>query len=143
MFDKETNSSFTEEVPRLPIKSFYPWNASSGFFYLLSFAIQIYYILFSLAHANLWDVLFCSWLIFACEQLQHLKNILVPLVDLSSTLDTFRPNSGKLFRNVISPGKKKTQSSIEGKRFFHAKKKTNLILSENPFSRSKYATNHQ
>lgn len=40
----------------------------------------MYYVLFSMSHANLLDVLFCCWLIFACEQLQHLKEIMKPLM---------------------------------------------------------------
>lgn len=48
--------------------------------------------------ANLMDVMFCSWLIFACEQLQHLKAIMQPLMELSAALDTYRPNTAELFR---------------------------------------------
>lgn len=126
VFDKDTNSSLTETVPRLPFKSFYPWDASSGLLYVITFAIQIYYLLFSITHANLWDVLFCSWLIFACEQLQHLKNILVPLVDLSSTLDTFRPNSAKFLRNFAIPESKSEDLLIEGN-IFRSKKRCNFL----------------
>lgn len=64
-------------------------------------------------HANLLDVLFCSWLIFACEQLQHLKGIMKPLMELSATLDTYVPKSAELFRaasansqdNLVENGK--------------------------------------
>lgn len=73
---------------------------------------------------NLSDVLFCSWLCFACEQLCHLKvynerfflkiniysigsfvmkfkkGILKPLMELSASLDTYRPNSAALFRSL-------------------------------------------
>lgn len=73
VFDKETNETYHVEIPRLPVKSFYPWNAMSGIAYMGSFAFQVYYLLFSMLACNLSDVLFCSWLIFACEQLQHLK----------------------------------------------------------------------
>lgn len=73
VFDKETNETYYVEIPRLPVKSFYPWNAMSGIAYMGSFAFQVYYLLFSMLACNLSDVLFCSWLIFACEQLQHLK----------------------------------------------------------------------
>lgn len=51
-----------------------------------------------MAIANLMDVLFCSWLIFACEQLQHLKAIMKPLMELSASLDTYRPNTAELFK---------------------------------------------
>lgn len=57
-----------------------------------------------MALANLLDVIFCSWLIFACEQLQHLKAIMKPLMELSAALDTYRPNTAELFR-VSSTGK--------------------------------------
>lgn len=54
-----------------------------------------------MADANLLDVLFCSWLLFACEQIQHLKNIMKPLMEFSATLDTVVPNSGELFKVKI------------------------------------------
>ena len=57
-----------------------------------------------MAIANLMDVMFCSWLIFACEQLQHLKAIMKPLMELSASLDTYRPNTAELFR-ASSTGK--------------------------------------
>ncbi|XP_067615939.1 odorant receptor coreceptor isoform X1 [Eurosta solidaginis] len=104
-FDRETNSTITVEIPRLPIKSFYPWNAFSGMFYLISFAYQFYYLLISMVHSNLCDVIFCSWLIFACEQLQHLKGIMKPLMELSASLDTYRPNSAALFRSLSANSK--------------------------------------
>lgn len=113
VFDPSTNQSMTEPVPRLPIKSFYPWNAFKGPFYYISFTYQVYYLTFSLLQANLTDLLFCSWLLFACEQLQHLKGIMKPLMELSSTLDTYRPNSAALFRS-ISAGSNKELIQNEG-----------------------------
>nr|WGN97954.1 odorant receptor co-receptor [Agasicles hygrophila] len=92
------NLTIVEEIPRLLIKSWYPWNAMSGMPYYLSLIFQVYYVLFSLMHANLADSLFCSWLIFACEQLQHLKEIMKPLMELSASLDTYVPKSADLFR---------------------------------------------
>lgn len=74
------NETIVVEVPRLLIRSWYPWNAMSGTAYYVSLIFQIYYVFFSLTHANLLDSLFCSWLIFACEQLQHLKEIMKPLM---------------------------------------------------------------
>lgn len=74
------NETITEEIPRLLVKSWYPWDAMSGTAYYITLVFQIYYVLFSLCHANLMDSLFCSWLIFACEQLQHLKEIMKPLM---------------------------------------------------------------
>nr|AIX97139.1 olfactory receptor 4 [Rhyzopertha dominica] len=94
------NETITEEIPRLPIKTWYPWNAMSGMPYYLSLGYQIYYVLFSMFHANLLDVLFCCWLIFACEQLMHLKEIMKPLMELSASLDTYHPKSADLFRAV-------------------------------------------
>lgn len=69
--------------------------------YILSFIYQLYWLSMTMIDANSLDVLFCSWLLFACEQLQHLKHILKPLMELSATLDTVVPNSGELFK-VIS-----------------------------------------
>lgn len=79
----------------------------------LSRRYQVYYLIFSLLQANLSDLLFCSWLLFACEQLQHLKGIMKPLMELSSTLDTYRPNSAALFRS-ISAGSTKDLVGNEG-----------------------------
>ncbi|XP_048521698.1 odorant receptor coreceptor-like, partial [Dendroctonus ponderosae] len=80
------NETITEEIPRLLIKSWYPFDAMSGMTYYVALVFQIYYVFFSLFQANLLDNLFCSWLIFACEQLQHLKEIMKPLMELSATL---------------------------------------------------------
>ncbi|XP_058062808.1 odorant receptor coreceptor [Anopheles bellator] len=105
VLDKETNETYTIDIPRLPIKSWYPWNAMSGPAYIFSFIYQIYFLLFSMVQSNLVDVMFCSWLLLACEQLQHLKGIMRPLMELSASLDTYRPNSAALFR-AISAGSK-------------------------------------
>lgn len=40
-FNKETNETEYIEVPRLPIKSFYPWDAMSGMAYMGSFVFQV------------------------------------------------------------------------------------------------------
>nr|ATV96621.1 odorant receptor co-receptor [Eriocrania semipurpurella] len=96
--DKETNETITEVVPRLMIKAFYPFDAMSGTMYYIAFVYQLYFLIFALMLANLSDVMFCSWLIFACEQLQHLKAIMKPLMELSASLDTYRPNTAELFR---------------------------------------------
>nr|AHL20247.1 odorant co-receptor [Aedes albopictus] len=105
VFDKETNETYTVEIPRLPIKALYPWDAMSGVPYFFSFVYQAYFLLFSMCQANLADVMFCSWLLFTCEQLQHLKGIMRPLMELSASLDTYRPNSAALFR-AASAGSK-------------------------------------
>ena len=44
------------------------------------------------------DTMFCCWLIYTCEQLIHLKEIIKPLMELSASLDTVVPNSADLFR---------------------------------------------
>nr|ARO70214.1 Odorant Receptor 2 [Dendrolimus punctatus] len=103
--NKETNETLTEPAPRLPLKAWYPFNAMSGSMYVIAFVLQIYWLLFAMSIANLMDIMFCSWLIFACEQLQHLKAIMQPLMELSAALDTYRPNTAELFR-VNSGGEK-------------------------------------
>ncbi|CAG4932144.1 unnamed protein product [Colias eurytheme] len=98
ILDKETNETLTEPAPRLPVKAWYPFDAMSGTMYIAAFVFQVYWLFFSMIIANLMDVMFCSWLIFACEQLQHLKAIMKPLMELSASLDTYRPNTAELFR---------------------------------------------
>ncbi|CAH4027686.1 unnamed protein product [Pieris brassicae] len=98
ILDKDTNETLTEPAPRLPVKAWYPFNAMSGTMYIVAFIFQVYWLLFSMIIANLLDVMFCSWLIFSCEQLQHLKAIMKPLMELSASLDTYRPNTADLFR---------------------------------------------
>ncbi|KAB0791625.1 hypothetical protein PPYR_03425 [Photinus pyralis] len=92
------NMTISTEIPRLLIKSWYPWNAMAGMAHIVSLVYQVYYIFFSMSQANLADSMFCSWLIFACEQLMHLKEILKPLMELSATLDTYHPKTADLFR---------------------------------------------
>jgi odorant receptor len=67
------NDTCDVTIPRLMIKSYYPWNSFNGIGYYFSFCFQLYYLLYSMLQANLSDVLFCSWVLFCCEQLQHLK----------------------------------------------------------------------
>ncbi|KAK9872848.1 hypothetical protein WA026_019636 [Henosepilachna vigintioctopunctata] len=98
------NETIIVEIPRLLIKAWYPWNTMSGMSYYITLVFQVYYVTFSLFQANLADSLFCSWLIFACEQLQHLKEIMKPLMELSATLDTYVPKSGDLFRASSQTG---------------------------------------
>ncbi|KAL1114879.1 hypothetical protein AAG570_007703 [Ranatra chinensis] len=98
--DPENVTSFLQvEVPQLMIDSWYPWDARTGFAYISTFIYQLYWLIMTLSQANLLDVLFCSFVIFACEQLKHLKEILQPLMELSATLDSVVPNSGELFRS--------------------------------------------
>ncbi|XP_041972175.1 odorant receptor coreceptor [Aricia agestis] len=98
LVDKETNGTYTEPVPRLPVKAWYPFDAFHGPMYIFAFVFQVYWLLFSMSIANLLDLMFSSWLIFACEQLQHLKAIMKPLMEISASLDTYRPNTAELFR---------------------------------------------
>lgn len=70
----ETNETMTVEIPRLMLKSWYPWNSVGSMpVYFATLGFQFYYLLFSMIHSNSSDVIFCSWVLFACEQLQHLK----------------------------------------------------------------------
>nr|NP_001296031.1 odorant receptor coreceptor [Plutella xylostella]BAG71421.2 olfactory receptor-2 [Plutella xylostella] len=110
--DKETNETLTEPAPRLPLKAWYPFDAMSGGMYIVAFAYQVYWLLFAMAIANLMDVMFCSWLLFACEQLQHLKAIMKPLMELSASLDTYRPNTAELFR-ANSADKEKVPDPVD------------------------------
>lgn len=90
----------------------------SGIGYYIALVFQFYYLLFSLCQSNLADVLFCSWLLFACEQLQHLKGIMRPLMELSASLDTYRPNSAALFR-TDSANSKSGLIENDGEFMFH------------------------
>ncbi|CAG9791289.1 unnamed protein product [Diatraea saccharalis] len=111
--NKETNETLTEPVPRLPLKAWYPFDAMSGSMYIIAFAYQVYWLLFSMAVANLMDVMFCSWLIYACEQLQHLKAIMKPLMELSASLDTYRPNTAELFRASSTEKSEKVPDPVD------------------------------
>lgn len=83
------------------IRSAYPWNAMSGVTHMISLIYQFYYLAITMGICQMFDLLFCSFLLFACEQLQHLKSIMKPLMELSATLDTVVPNSGELFKVSI------------------------------------------
>nr|BAG71418.1 olfactory receptor-2 [Diaphania indica] len=111
--NKETNETLTEPAPRLPLKAWYPFDAMSGTMYVVAFVYQVYWLLFSMAIANLMDVMFCSWLIFACEQLQHLKAIMKPLMELSASLDTYRPNTAELFRASSTEKSEKVPDPVD------------------------------
>ncbi|CAH2209114.1 jg3745 [Pararge aegeria aegeria] len=41
MVNKETNETLTEEVPRLPLKAWYPFDAMSGTMYIVAFVFQV------------------------------------------------------------------------------------------------------
>ncbi|KAL0132809.1 hypothetical protein PUN28_000493 [Cardiocondyla obscurior] len=98
LVDPVTNETTIIELPQLLVRSFYPFDAGKGVTHVLILIYQFYWVLFMLINANSLDVLFCSWLLFACEQLQHLKQIMKPLMELSATLDTVVPNSSELFK---------------------------------------------
>nr|XP_031838998.1 odorant receptor coreceptor isoform X3 [Nomia melanderi] len=102
VIDPVTNETSFVEVPRLMVPSWYPYDASHGMAHIMTLIFQFYFLLFCMADANLLDTLFCSWLLFACEQIQHLKNIMKPLMEFSATLDTVVPNSGELFKVILS-----------------------------------------
>ncbi|XP_069691382.1 odorant receptor coreceptor isoform X2 [Periplaneta americana] len=97
---ENANETIIEELPRLMVRSWYPWNAMSGGGYFVSFIIQLIWLFLALLHAMLMDTMFCCWLIYTCEQLIHLKEIMKPLMELSASLDTVVPHSAELFRAV-------------------------------------------
>nr|ULR56389.1 odorant co-receptor [Leptopilina drosophilae] len=96
--DPVTNETSTVEIPRLMLRAWYPFDARHGMKHVLMLIYQFYFLLVTMTDSNSLDVLFCSWLLFACEQLQHLKQIMKPLMELSATLDTVVPNSSELFK---------------------------------------------
>nr|UEN71183.1 olfactory co-receptor [Gregopimpla kuwanae] len=96
--DPITNETMMVEIPRLMVRSWYPFDASHGMMHVLMLVYQFYWLMFTMMDSNSLDVLFCSWLLFACEQIQHLKAIMKPLMELSATLDTVVPNSNELFK---------------------------------------------
>nr|QQL94666.1 olfactory receptor coreceptor [Adelphocoris suturalis] len=93
------NETISVEIPQLMVYAWYPWDAKTGMTYFMTFALQLYWLFITLAHSNLLDVLFCCFVIFSCEQLKHLKEILQPLMELSAALDSVVPNSGDLFKS--------------------------------------------
>ncbi|XP_025205994.1 odorant receptor coreceptor isoform X2 [Melanaphis sacchari] len=97
--DPETfNQTMYIPVPRLMLHSWYPWNSSHGLGYIVAFVLQFYWIFITLSHSNLLELLFSSFLVHACEQLQHLKEILNPLIEISATLDSAVTNPAEIFR---------------------------------------------
>ncbi|XP_001951646.2 odorant receptor coreceptor isoform X2 [Acyrthosiphon pisum] len=97
--DPETfNQTMYVPVPRLMLHSWYPWDSSHGLGYIVAFVLQFYWIFITLSHSNLMELLFSSFLVHACEQLQHLKEILNPLIELSATLDSSVHNPAEIFR---------------------------------------------
>ncbi|KAL1453917.1 hypothetical protein WDU94_010220, partial [Cyamophila willieti] len=73
---------------------------------------QVYWVFSLVAHSQLCDGMFCSLVLFSCDQLIHLKEILKPLIDLSisqhgipSSLDLFVNKSANSNHKLISNGK--------------------------------------
>lgn len=80
------NETCQVKIPRLMIKSYYPFDTMNGTAYYMMLGFQFYYLLYSMLQANQADVLFCSWVLFCCEQLQHLKvNLILILFFLSES----------------------------------------------------------
>ncbi|XP_066591214.1 odorant receptor coreceptor [Prorops nasuta] len=98
VIDPVTNETTVVEMPRLMLRAWYPFDVRHGMSHVLILIFQFYWLIFAMTDSNSLDVLFCSWLLFACEQLQHLKQIMKPLMELSATLDTVVPNSSELFK---------------------------------------------
>ncbi|PSN39983.1 Odorant receptor coreceptor [Blattella germanica] len=99
-----TNETMKVEIPRLMVRAWYPWDAMGGAGYFISFTYQFIWLILALSHSMLTDVMFCCWLIYTCEQLLHLKEIMKPLMELSASLDTVVPYSAELFRAVSATG---------------------------------------
>lgn len=105
------------KIPRLMLRAWYPFNAKHGMKHILMLVYQFYFLLVTMTDANSLDVLFCSWLLFACEQLQHLKQIMKPLMELSATLDTVVPNSSELFKVSMIYKWITTNNNTDNKRY--------------------------
>ncbi|CAH0391773.1 unnamed protein product, partial [Bemisia tabaci] len=67
------NNTVLTRVPKLLIQTWFPWNYESGVGYYVALGYQLYWLFMMIAHENLPDTLFCSTVIYACEQLKHLK----------------------------------------------------------------------
>nr|QHN69127.1 odorant receptor coreceptor [Sirex nitobei] len=111
--DPVTNETMMVEIPRLMLRSWYPFDPSHGMTHILVLIYQFYWLLFTMMDSNMLDVLFCSWLLFACEQLQHLKQIMKPLMELSATLDTVVPHSNELFKAGSTDHLRDTQGTLQ------------------------------
>ncbi|KAF4523219.1 Odorant receptor co-receptor, partial [Ephemera danica] len=72
--------------PKLMVNAWYPWDPySSSFLYVITYLFQLYWLVFCICQVNLMDTLFCSWLIYGCEQLRHLKEGMQGLMQLSAS----------------------------------------------------------
>ncbi|KAJ8676435.1 hypothetical protein QAD02_012222, partial [Eretmocerus hayati] len=96
--NKETNETIETPLPKLMIKTWYPFNSMSGMGHILALVYQFWFLFVCMSLSLSADLIFCSWILFACEQICHLKGIMKPLMELSATLDTVVPNSGELFK---------------------------------------------
>ncbi|KAK0085908.1 hypothetical protein PV325_004248 [Microctonus aethiopoides] len=112
VIDPITNETTYVEIPKLLVRTFYPFDARHGMAHISMFVFQFYWVFITVADANSLDVLFCSWLLFACEQLQHLKAIMKPLMELSATLDTVVPNSSELFKAGSADHLRETSETV-------------------------------
>ncbi|XP_026687240.1 odorant receptor coreceptor-like, partial [Diaphorina citri] len=68
--------------------------------------LQVYWVFSLVAHSQLCDGMFCSLVLFSCDQLKHLKEILKPLIDLSISQHGI-PSSLDLFVNKSASSNKK------------------------------------
>ncbi|XP_065334516.1 odorant receptor coreceptor [Cloeon dipterum] len=93
----------TETRTKLLINAWYPWDPySSNLAYFCTYLYQLYWLVFCICQINLLDTLFCSWLIYGCEQLRHLKDGMQCMMQLSARdrLATLSSENGYHLENV-------------------------------------------
>ncbi|XP_059484891.1 odorant receptor coreceptor [Neocloeon triangulifer] len=105
-FANSTQDSPTEKAQKgtkLLINAWYPWDPyQSTFAYFVTYCYQLYWLLFCICQINLLDALFCSWLIYGCEHLRHLKDAMQYMMQLSVTdgLSAIASDNGYLMENL-------------------------------------------
>lgn len=101
------NKTMNVQVPRLLVYSWFPWDClNNPTAHMLTFVFQVYWVFSLVAHSQLCDGMFCSLVLFSCDQLKHLKEILKPLIDLSISQHGI-PSSLDLFINKTSASSNK------------------------------------
>lgn len=60
--------------------------------------LKLYWLVLCICQINLLDTLFCSWLIYGCEQLRHLKESMHLMMQLSASegVSTLSAENGKV-----------------------------------------------
>ncbi|KAI5722365.1 hypothetical protein M8J76_007406 [Diaphorina citri] len=104
---EDKNKTMWVKVARLPVHSWYPWDClNNSTAHIFTFIFQVYWVFSLVAHSQLCDGMFCSLVLFSCDQLKHLKEILKPLIDLSISQHGI-PSSLDLFVNKSASSNKK------------------------------------